>query len=220
MSVSKAERRRATQHAAQSLLQAGAPGSGFAALASRHAGDATGLATGAFRDDSLFVQQGPNEDERREANALRVRVSGPGETSTRGGSASGLEGVVRLDSSVVDVVADDQKDMAAQMQRLHWDKRKRKYVRLTDGEAADRRGDKRLRTESGSVVRSDGKDHGELYRKWTKESKRRIGDRLGGTAEDAEGGATGVADAATRDWRKGAGRGRRKAVPLAARAGD
>lgn len=99
---SKAARRRAALEAAMHLEQAGVGASNI------------DLATGAFRDPALFVQQGPSAEERREASAMQVHRVANSETATRGGAASGIEGFTRLESSVVDVVADDQKDMAAQ----------------------------------------------------------------------------------------------------------
>jgi len=195
--LTKAARRKAARNAAVQLQSI--------------SGRGTQLTTGAFRDSGLFIQQGPDEAERRETAALQVHGLANSETATRGGAAAGLDGITRLDSSVVDVVADDQRDMADKKRRLHWDKRKRKYVRITDSEASDRRGDKRMKTESGAVVRSDGKDHGYMYRRWTKETKRTIGD---GVAEDGGGGGQRGAT----DWRN-KGRGRHNPVPLAAQAG-
>lgn len=69
------------------------------------------------------------------------------------------------------------------------------------------------------MVRSDGKEHGELYRRWTKDTKRSIGDATSRGRGERDDDAAAVGAAPTMDWRQ-KGKGRRRAIPLAARAGD
>ena len=55
--------------------------------------------------------------------------------------------------------------MAQQSRRFHWDKRSKKYVQLQPNEQV--LAGKRIRTESGSHAKGEGKSSG-LYRKWAK----------------------------------------------------
>jgi hypothetical protein len=153
------------------------------------------LAAGRFRDDAFFVDATPRRSCAQE-RALSVR---PGASS--GGAA--------LREAVLDLQADDAEGAQAQRARVQWDARKRRYVQLRggDAEAAQARGSKRLRTESGQLLTGKLTEAGRgLYQKWQAKTKK------GMAAMGAEGGEAPLAPRAGR----GRGRGRgRAAVPNA-----
>ena len=55
--------------------------------------------------------------------------------------------------AVMDLTAEDAKEMAAGQRRFHWDKRHKRYVQLQDGEKLRSTG--KRKTESGATVRSE-----------------------------------------------------------------
>ncbi|CAM9777760.1 unnamed protein product [Phaeothamnion confervicola] len=85
-----------------------------------------------------------------------------------------------LEAAILDVNPDEAIEMRQKQRVLHWDKRKHKYIKTSVAELAEQRGAKKIRTESGVVVRGkDAKQNkGELYDAWKKRSHRAVG-RLG-----------------------------------------
>jgi len=170
---------------------------------------ATLASTGAFRDKALYISATAGEAARATEAALDVHA---GNRSSDGG----LLNASSLEAHVLDLVGDDGKTMSANKRQLRWDARKKKYVRLTAAEWSERRGEKRTKLADGSVLRGDGKDHGDAYRRWTKKTKRRVGavaepDEVGGEGAVRAGGAPLVMSSA--DFR-GGGKARQHALAV------
>jgi ATP-dependent RNA helicase DDX54/DBP10 len=125
------------------------------------------LACGRFRDESFFLDATPKPAHFAE-RGLTVRGEAPG-----GGGGSSRA----LTDSVMDLVADDAEGAARARALVKWDARKRRYISLHggDAEAAARRGNKKLRTESGTLIggRNSGTEENAtgLYKKWQAKTK-------------------------------------------------
>ena len=77
---------------------------------------------------------------------------------------------------MLDIVGDENVDLVKRQRMMRWDKSKRKYIQTTVGEELS--GDsksKKMRLESGQLVKSDKVKLGELYEKWQKRTNRSIG---------------------------------------------
>ncbi|CAN0145133.1 unnamed protein product, partial [Discosporangium mesarthrocarpum] len=79
--------------------------------------------------------------------------------------------------AILDVNPDEAVDMAKKQRMLHWDKRKKKYVKTTLAELGEnsRGGGRKIRTESGVAVRTKDTPSGEMYKKWMRNSNRKVG---------------------------------------------
>jgi DBP10CT (NUC160) domain len=81
-----------------------------------------------------------------------------------------------MEETMMDIVGDENSDIIKKQRMMRWDKAKRKYVQTTVGEELS--GDsksKKLRTESGRLVKNNKLKLGELYQKWQKRTNRSIG---------------------------------------------
>ncbi|KAK1310737.1 DEAD-box ATP-dependent RNA helicase 29 [Acorus calamus] len=97
-------------------------------------------------------------------------------------------GINRLDTAVLDLVADDSSGIQKQKAVYHWDKRSKKYIKLNNGERVTATG--KIKTESGSKVKAMKTG---IYKKWKDRTHTKIS--MNGMPDDsnAEGG-TGFAD--------------------------
>jgi len=127
-----------------------------------------------FRDESFFIE---NEFTSNVAEANRARQI---DASMQPSAANNMKGTVgaalRLEEAMINIMGDEQTDLAQSQRMLRWDKSKRKYVKTTVG--AELSGDsksKKLRLESGQLVKSSKMKLGELYEKWQKKTSRSIG---------------------------------------------
>ena len=181
----------------------------------------TSASTGAFRDPSLYIASTIGEAVRATEAALDVHAGNRGAMAASNAAATGgLLGASAMEANVLDLVGDDAKAMSSQRKQFHWDTRKKKYVQLTAAEWAMRRGERKIKLADGTVVRGDGKEHGEAYSRWTRKSKRRVG----ALQEDGEGAADGVTAGgapivlSSQDFRAGRSRQHALAVSLGATA--
>ncbi|PON34454.1 hypothetical protein TorRG33x02_353320, partial [Trema orientale] len=85
----------------------------------------------------------------------------------------------RLESAVLDLVADDTSGMRRQKSVYHWDKRGKKYIKLNNGERVTASG--KVKTESGAKVRANKTG---IYKKWKEHSHSKIS--LRGGEENAD----------------------------------
>ncbi|KAJ9189158.1 hypothetical protein P3X46_000487 [Hevea brasiliensis] len=83
----------------------------------------------------------------------------------------------RLDTAVLDLVADDSQGMQKQKTVYHWDKRSKKYIKLNNGERVTASG--KIKTESGAKVKA--KSTG-IYKKWKEQSHKKVS--LKGTSNE------------------------------------
>ncbi|GLU16619.1 hypothetical protein SLE2022_330440 [Rubroshorea leprosula] len=88
----------------------------------------------------------------------------------------------RLESAVLDLVADDSEGMQKQKSRYHWDKRSKKYIKLNNGERVTASG--KVITESGAKVKAEKTG---IYKKWKEQSHKKVSFRGTNNEENAEG---------------------------------
>ncbi|KAF3790559.1 putative DEAD-box ATP-dependent RNA helicase 29 [Nymphaea thermarum] len=83
----------------------------------------------------------------------------------------------RLESAVLDLVADDSSGLGKQKSVYHWDKRGKKYVKLNNGQRVMASG--KIKNESGAKIKK-GKTG--IYQKWKQKSHSKISH--GGTQDE------------------------------------
>jgi len=138
-----------------------------------------------FRDASFYIENditNPEEDQRSRHIEAAMQPS----------AASGNDGMtsaLRLEEAMLDIVGDENSDLVKRHRVVRWDKSKRKYVQTTLGmETSGLSKTKKMKLESGQIVKGDKAKLGELYEKWQKKTNKSIG-RVGVfddvTADDA-----------------------------------
>lgn len=84
-----------------------------------------------------------------------------------------------MEQAMLDLSPEDALQMNKKKKITRWDPKKRKFVKQTLSEMAEvqKKGEKRMRSESGvGMTRTSNKPQGEMYEKWKKRTKREIGD--------------------------------------------
>eukprot|EP01034_Spumella_vulgaris_P022841 gene22841-29015_t len=91
--------------------------------------------------------------------------------------SSEQQGARMIEEALMDVAPDEAYEMNKKKRVMRWDAKKRKFVKQSLEEMASnqQKGAKRMRTESGVIVKGSSKPQGELYEKWKKKSHREIG---------------------------------------------
>ncbi|RLN87520.1 hypothetical protein BBJ28_00012562, partial [Nothophytophthora sp. Chile5] len=90
-----------------------------------------------------------------------------------------------LEEAILDVNPDEAIEMNKKRRILHWDVRKKKFVKTTAGELTSQ-GTLKRRNESGVSVRKK-QQVGEVYRKWQQKQHKRVvggGEEVGGDDDD------------------------------------
>ena len=154
------------------------------------------IASGRFRDGGFFLEATPRPAHVTD-KALSVRAAG-------GAGGAGKA----LNDSVIDLMADDGEGAARSRRLVQWDARKRRYVALHggDADAAARRGNKRMRTESGALITGKIPSTGTgLYKRWQAKTKQAVA-TTGTEVEEHAGPGRGAAGGRGRGGRRG-GRG-------------
>jgi hypothetical protein len=127
-----------------------------------------------FRDPAFFIE---NDAEANPAEAQRLRQVEAAMQPSAANSFKGTTGTaLRMEEAMLDIVGDENDELVQKQRMMRWDKSKRKYIQTTVG--AERTGDsrsKKLKLESGQIVKSDKMKLGEFYRKWQKKTNRSIG---------------------------------------------
>ena len=142
-----------------------------------------------FRDSLHFIENDSTSDTVAAARSRRIEAALQPSASSNSKSVTSL--AYRIEENMLDIVGDENVDLVKRQRIMRWDKSKRKYVQTTVGDELS--GDsksKKMRLESGQLVKSDKLKLGELYEKWQKKTNRSIG-RVGvfdDVAEDADGG--------------------------------
>ncbi|KAL1338714.1 hypothetical protein HN51_033318 [Arachis hypogaea] len=85
----------------------------------------------------------------------------------------------RLDSAVLDLVADDSTGIQKQRSVYHWDKRSKKYIKLNNGDRVAANG--KIKTESGAKTKATKTG---IYKKWKERSHTKVS--LKGTNNDGD----------------------------------
>jgi ATP-dependent RNA helicase DDX54/DBP10 len=127
-----------------------------------------------FRDESFFIENDYTADTAEAARSRQIEAAMQPSASANMKGSAGM--ALRLEEAMIDIVGDEQSDLAQKQRMMRWDKTKKKYVQTTVGQELS--GDsktKKIRLESGQLVKSDKTKLGELYEKWQKKTNRSIG---------------------------------------------
>jgi ATP-dependent RNA helicase DDX54/DBP10 len=127
-----------------------------------------------FRDSTYFIESDVvgNPEE-----AFRQRTV---EAAMQPSAANSMKGIIgsamRLEEAMLDVVGDENNQLVQKQRMMRWDKSKRKYIQTTVGaELSGQSKSKRIKLESGQIVKSDKLKLGEIYEKWQKKTNRSVG---------------------------------------------
>ncbi|KAL9259917.1 putative DEAD-box ATP-dependent RNA helicase 29 [Drosera capensis] len=110
-----------------------------------------------FKDEEYFISSVPT-NQHLEAGL-----------SVRGDQGLGSR---RLDSAIMDTLADDSAGMQKQKSVFHWDKRGKKYVKLNNGEHVTANG--KVKTESGHKLKATKTG---IYEKWKNRTHNKVSHR-------------------------------------------
>jgi len=87
-----------------------------------------------------------------------------------------MTSALRLEEAMLDIVGDENMDLVKRHRMMRWDKSKRKYIQTTLGsELSGDSKSKKVRLESGALLKSDKCKLGEMYEKWQKKTNKSIG---------------------------------------------
>ena len=127
-----------------------------------------------FRDDIHFIDNDITHDTAAAARSRQMEAAmQPSASSSAKGSAALA---YRIEGDMLDIVGDENVDLVKRQRMMRWDKSKRKYIQTTVGEELS--GDsksKKVRLESGQLVKKDKVNIGDLYEKWQKKTNKSIG---------------------------------------------
>ncbi|KAL7521184.1 hypothetical protein ACHAWX_005880 [Stephanocyclus meneghinianus] len=127
-----------------------------------------------FRDNLHFIENDFTPDTAAAARDRQIEAAmQPSASNNNKGSTSLAH---RIEENMLDIVGDENVDLVKRHRMMRWDKSKRKYVQTTVGdELSGDSKNKKMRLESGQLVKSDKVKLGELYDKWQKKTNRSIG---------------------------------------------
>ena len=155
-----------------------------------------------FKDSLHFIENDFTPDSAAAARDRQMEAAMQPSASSNNKGTTSL--AYRIEENMLDIVGDEHMDLVKRQRMMRWDKSKRKYVQTTVGDELS--GDsksKKMRLESGQLVKSDKVKLGELYQKWQKKTNKSIG-RVGifdDMTEDA--GAASVAHESVSKEQKG-----------------
>lgn len=145
-----------------------------------------------FRDADHFIENdfGSNAADCARSRQMEAAMQPSASSTTKGSIAAAL----RLEEAMVDMVGDEHADLAQKQRMMRWDKAKRKYIRTTVGsELSGASKSKKMRLESGQLVKSSKMKLGDLYEKWQKKTNQSVG--RSGIFDDASESIDGFVDA-------------------------
>jgi len=154
-----------------------------------------------FRDNMHFIENDITHDTAEAARSRQIEAAM--QPSASGNSKGSTALAFRIEENMLDIVGDENVDLVKRQRMMRWDKSKRKYIQTTVGEELS--GDsksKKIRLESGQLVKNDKAKLGELYEKWQKKTNKSIG-RVGVFDDVAEDADAGDATAAHKKGQKG-----------------
>ena len=127
-----------------------------------------------FRDEAFFIE---NDYASNSEEAQRQRRMEAAMQPSAANSVKGITGnAMRLEEAMLDVVGDENEQLVKKQRMMRWDKSKRKYVQTSVGaELSGTSYSKRVKLESGQVVKKDKLKLGEIYEKWQKKTNRSVG---------------------------------------------
>lgn len=125
-----------------------------------------------FRDNAYYINNGITSCA-EEVHRERQKEAALQPSSSMG---KGIGSTLRLEEALLDIVGDENIDMVRKRKMMRWDKSKGKYVQTTLGaELSGVSKSKRIRLESGKLMKKDKMKPGELYDKWQKKTNKNIG---------------------------------------------
>ena len=127
-----------------------------------------------FRDNAYFIENDFTSDSAAAARDRQIEAAMQPSASNNNKGSSSLAHLI--EENMLDIVGDENIDLVKRHRMMRWDKSKRKYVQTTVGDELS--GDsksKKMRLESGQLVKSDKVKLGELYEKWQKKTNKSIG---------------------------------------------
>jgi len=127
-----------------------------------------------FRDNTFFIE---NDYASNTEEAQRQRRMEAAMQPSAANSVKGITGnAMRLEEAMLDVVGDENEELVKKQRMMRWDKSKRKYVQTSVGaELSGTSYSKRVKLESGQIVKRDKLKLGEIYEKWQKKTNRSVG---------------------------------------------
>lgn len=127
-----------------------------------------------FRDTTFFIE---NDFASNSEEAQRQRQVEAAMQPSAANSMKGITGnAMRLEEAMLDVVGDENDQLVKKQRMMRWDKSKRKYVQTSVGaELSGTSYSKRVKLESGQIVKKDKLKLGEIYEKWQKKTNRSVG---------------------------------------------
>lgn len=127
-----------------------------------------------FRDAAFFIESEATSNPEEMHRQHQI------EASMQPSASSSIKGIVgnalRLEEAMLDVVGDERDQLVQKQRMMRWDQSKRKYVQTTIGaELSGESRSKRVKLESGQIVKSDKLKLGEIYEKWQKKTNKSVG---------------------------------------------
>jgi hypothetical protein len=169
-----------------------------------------------YRDSEYFIDHDFSSNQ-EEAERLRRIETAMQPSSSSAAPRGMIRTALRLEETMMDLVGDENDEIVKKQRMMRWDKSKRKYVQTTVGEELSGESkSKKLRTESGQLIKNSKLKLGELYQKWQKKTNRSIG--RSGVFDDVVGPST-VSTDEDFSARKRRGAGVKKASPTKAKSG-
>lgn len=162
--LSKAERKRMKKGESKVTLESSADSSSDKRDKDKRGTD--------FRDSAFYIDTlAANTEDDNRSRHIEAAMQ-PSAADGKSGMASAL----RLEEAMLDIVGDENADFVKKQRITRWDKSKRKYVQTTIGmETSGMSKTKKLKLESGQLVKNDKLKLGELYEKWQKKTNKSIG---------------------------------------------
>lgn len=126
-----------------------------------------------FRDSSFYID---NTSSSNTAEEQRIQTIEAAMQPSASLGKDGLSSALRLEEAMLDIVGDENADLVKNIRVKRWDSKKRKYIQTTlGGETSGLSWSKRMKLESGQMVKSDKAKLGEMYEKWQKKTNKSIG---------------------------------------------
>jgi hypothetical protein len=127
-----------------------------------------------FRDESFFIENdfASNSEESQRQRRMEAAMQPSAANSVKGITGNAM----RLEEAMLDVVGDENDQLIKKQRMMRWDKSKRNYVQTSVGaELSGTSYSKRVKLESGQIVKKDKLKLGEIYEKWQKKTNRSVG---------------------------------------------
>lgn len=127
-----------------------------------------------FRDPTFFMNNDFSSNDAVTERSRRVEAAM--QPSAANTTKATKNQALRMEEAMLDIVGDENDELIKKQRMMRWDKAKRKYVSTTVGmELSGDSRSKKVKLESGQIVKNSKLKLGELYQKWQKKCNRSIG---------------------------------------------